>query len=29
LRLPPNVPIAVRTGSANTTECCDVMAYLS
>jgi hypothetical protein len=25
LRLPPNVPIAVRTGSAKTTECCDVM----
>src|SRR5271168_431619 len=25
LRLPPNVPIAVRTGSAKTTERCDVM----
>src|SRR6516164_2007838 len=25
LRLPPSVPIAVRTGSAKTTECCDVM----
>src|SRR5262249_25521198 len=25
--VPPNVPIAVRTGSANTTECCDVMAF--
>src|SRR5580692_12034820 len=26
LRLPPNVPIAVRTGSAKTTERCDAMA---
>src|SRR5262249_25952377 len=26
LRLPPKVPIAVRTGSANTTDRCDVMA---
>src|SRR5262249_22102508 len=24
--VPPNVPIAVRTGSANTTECCEFMA---
>src|SRR5262249_21355891 len=28
LRLPPKVPIAVRTGSAKTTERCDVMADL-
>jgi hypothetical protein len=26
LRLPPKVPIAVRTGSAKTTERCDAMA---
>jgi hypothetical protein len=29
LRLPPNVPIAVRTGSARTTERCDVMGKTS
>src|SRR5262249_26942383 len=28
LRLPPNVPIGVRTGSAKTTERCDVTAGL-